>query len=225
MKILGHALRALLFWLFAKPFVALVLGIDVRGLEKLPADGPVLLVANHNSHLDTLVLLTLFPTRLLPKLRPVAAGDYFLSNRLLRCFALRVVRVVPIDRNPASPACHPLTPCLEALDRGEILLLFPEGSRGEPEARGPFKRGIAHLAKSRPEVPVIPVCLGGTGLALPKGEALFVPRVCQLVIGDAFIWTGNKTGFMQELEDRFDALSTQIAPPPFPSHPNMESPA
>jgi len=225
MKLLGHALRALVFWLIAKPFVALVLGTDVRGLMKLPARGPAILAANHNSHLDTLVLMTLFPTRLLPRLRPVAAGDYFMRKRWLRWFVLNVVRTIPIDRSAASPHDHPLTPCLEALDRGEILLLFPEGSRGEPEARGQLKSGIAHLAKSRPLVPVHPVCLGGTGLALPKGEALFVPRVCRLVIDDPFTWTGEKAGFMRELESRFDALAAQIAPAPFPSHPNMEAPA
>ncbi len=221
MKALGQILRSLLFLAVAKPFVALVLGVDLRGRERLPKKGPALLVANHNSHLDTLVLMTLFSVRQLPGLRPVAAGDYFLRNRLLRWFSLRLVGVIPITRNHAVSGGHPLTPCLEALDRGEMLILFPEGSRGEPEARAPFKRGVAHLAKSRQEVRVVPVCLGGTGLALPRGEALFVPRVCRLVIGEAFTWTGDTTGFMSELEDRFAALEAEIAPPPFPSHPNM----
>lgn len=225
MNRLGNILRALAFWLLAKPFVSLVLGTRVHGLKKLPASGPAILAANHNSHLDTLVLVTLFPTRLLPKLRPVGADDYFLQGRFRRWFALRVARVLPIDREPHAKQIHPLTPCLEALDRGEILIVFPEGSRGEPEARGPFKTGIAHLAKSRPCVPVHPVCLGGTGLALPKGEALFVPRVCRLSIGDPLHWTGDKHAFMRELASRFDTLEAQIAPAPFPCHPNMEPPS
>jgi 1-acyl-sn-glycerol-3-phosphate acyltransferase len=221
MKHLGHFLRAVLFLALAKPFVSLVLGVDLRGREKLPERGPALLVANHNSHLDTLVLMSLFPVRLLPGLRPVAAGDYFLRNRFMRWFSLQLVGILPISRRPTASGGHPLTPCLDALDRGEILILFPEGSRGEPETRGPFKRGVAHLVKSRPEIPVIPVCLGGTGMALPRGEALFVPRICRMVIGEAFTWNGDIAGFMQELENRFDALEAEIAPPPFPAHPNM----
>lgn len=218
-----HFARILLFWLIAKPFVALVLGTRIHGIKKLPAKGPAILVANHNSHLDTLVLMTLFPTRLLPVLRPVAAADYFTRSRWLRAFALHIVRIIPITRTPSTSHPHPLTPCLDALDRGEILIVFPEGSRGEPEARGHFKNGIAHLAKSRPQVPVHPICLSGTGRALPKGEALFVPHVCRLAIGNPVPWTGDKADFMQDLEHRFDQLNRLIAPAPFPAHPNLES--
>ena len=55
------------------------------------------MVANHNSHLDVFVLMSLFPGALLSRLRPVAAADYFLRHRLLSWFARRVLAILPID--------------------------------------------------------------------------------------------------------------------------------
>jgi 1-acyl-sn-glycerol-3-phosphate acyltransferase len=95
-------------------------------------------VANHNSHLDTVVLMTLVPPRLLARLRPVAAADYFLRNRFVAWFALNVMHILPIRRGAAGRA-DPLADLSEALDAGDILILFPEGTRGEPERLGAFK--------------------------------------------------------------------------------------
>lgn len=200
-------LRALLYWTAVKPFVALVLGVQAKGLSNLPGKGPAILVANHNSHLDTLVLLSLFPFRLLKQVHPVAAGDYFLRGRFRRWFALKIVRVIPIDRKPTHEKGHPLSGCLSALDRREILAIFPEGSRGKPEELAPFKRGVAHLVAERPEVPVIPVYLCGTGKALPRGEALLVPHVCKLSIGEPFRGGSDRKAFMRELARRFEILA------------------
>ena len=207
-------LQTLFFVLFVKPLVAVVLGINVRGSEKLPRGGPAVLVANHNSHLDTMVLMSLFPLRMLPLLRPVAATDYFLRNKALAWFALNVIGIIPLDRKPGVTHQHPLQPCLDALEHGAILILFPEGTRGEPEEMTRFKTGIAHLAKRAPDVPASPVFMHGCGKALPKGEALLVPHICDVNVGDPMRWSGDAAAYMQELERQFGELAAAVHPRP-----------
>ncbi len=194
-----HPLRFLFFVLIVRPLVLIVLGLHVRRRELMPKAGPAVIVANHNSHLDTLVLMSLFPLRLLPKIRPVAAMDYFMTKPFTCWFALNIIGIIPLQRQVKAGHKDPLSDMVDALDRGEILILFPEGSRGEPERLGTFKTGVAHLAKRRPDVPIVPVYLHGLGMALPKGEAILVPFFCDVFIGRHLQWSGDRNGFMKAL--------------------------
>ena len=165
----------------------------------MPTTGPAIIVANHNSHLDTLVLM---PLKLLPRLRPVAAADYFMAKPLRTWFATRIICIIPIPR--VCRKGNPLAACFEALEHGDILIVFPEGSRGTPEtAAGSFKRGIQLLAKKYPDVPVSPVFLHGLGKVLPKGEALLVPFFCDVFVGESVTYRCEGEGFL-------DAVRTAI---------------
>jgi len=206
---MARALRLVFFALIARPIALIVLGLNARYRERLPVSGPAIIAANHNSHLDTLVLLSLFPLKLLPKLRPVAAADYFTVNPLLAWFSLNVIGILPIKRE-AKGGADPLKPCEMALERGEILVLFPEGSRGEPEVMGRFKRGIAVLAARRPEVPVTPIFLHGLGKALPKDDPILVPFFCDVFVGEALHGGEDQAVFMAALESRMRALSSEL---------------
>jgi 1-acyl-sn-glycerol-3-phosphate acyltransferase len=223
------ALRWLFFWLVVRPVVLIGLGLNVRHRERLPGGGPAIVVANHNSHLDTMVLMTLLPSHLLPKVHPVAAADYFLRTRLLAWFALRIVGIIPIERRPAAAAAggptaaapaagpaatgqqHPdvLAGVAAALERGDLVLLFPEGSRGEPERLSELKSGVARLAERFPAVPVIPVFLHGLGKALPRGSALPVPFFCDVFVGEPVPWCGDRRAFVEDLRRRMQQLAAE----------------
>jgi 1-acyl-sn-glycerol-3-phosphate acyltransferase len=158
--------------------------------------------------------MSLFPSRLLPRLRPVAAADYFLRNRALAWFSRRVMGILPIDRRGGATA-DPLAPASEALARGEVVILFPEGTRGEPERLARFKSGVGHLARRHPEAPVVPVFLHGLGKALPRGAWLPVPFFCDVFVGEPLGGAGEPRALVDELTMRMTALAAEGTFPPW----------
>jgi len=207
---LNRYLQIVFFLLIVRPFLALVLGVNLRHAERLPHAGPAILVANHNSHLDTLLLMRLYPLATLHRVRPVAAADYFLKNRFVAWFALHIMHILPLSRRP-KPGEKPLAHIEAALAAGDILILFPEGSRGEPEKRSALKSGIAHLMEAAPTVPVIPLYLHGLGKVLPKGDWLPIPFFADGWVGAPLTWQGERATTMRALEARFAELETQCA--------------
>jgi 1-acyl-sn-glycerol-3-phosphate acyltransferase len=208
----SRLLRPLLFALLIKPIIALVFGLNVRRGENIPTAGPAILAANHNSHLDTMVLLSMMPLSLLHKVRPVAAMDYFMRNPLLAWFSERIIGIIPIKRGAARDE-DPLADPEAALAAGNILVIFPEGTRGEPEEIARFKKGIARLAERGPDVPVIPVFMHGLGKSLPKGAFIPVPLFLDVFVGEARRWNGDRNRFMQELADDIQRLADEGAFP------------
>ncbi len=211
---MGRALRALFYLVIGRLLILVVLGVNVRNRDRLPARGPAIVVCNHNSHLDTLLLMSLLPWRVALDTYPVAAADYFLRNPLVAWFSTKVAGIIPIKRQVSASDRDVFDACHRALDAGKVLIVFPEGSRGEPEEMAELKSGIAHLARSYPDVPVIPVFAYGLGRALPRGEALLVPFFCDVFVGEPVMGITQKATFMAELKNRFEELSALGKPPP-----------
>lgn len=195
-----------------RPLARVMFGLNKIGAQNLPTQGPAIIVANHNSHVDTLVLLCIFPSRLIGRLRPVAAADHFLGDPVSSWFSRRVVGIIPLKRTGVERGEDVLAQAKEALGDGDILIVFPEGTRGAPEEMGAFKAGVARLAEAAPLAPVIPIYIQGAGRALPKGAKIPVPFDITIVIGEAIKFTGSRPDLIADLRTKLDALKA-LAPP------------
>ena len=190
----------LFFLLIVRPFMLLFIGLRVRGLANLPPRDPFILIANHSSHLDTASLLHLFPLSRLPRIRPCAAADTFERTRLIAFLSHTFFNTLPIERKKITSENHPVRRMHAALQRGESLLLFPEGTRGSGGTMAPFKAGIAHLVEEVPGVPIVPAYLVNMGRSLPKGEYIPVPFVCEVRVGPPRVVRGTREGVLTALE-------------------------
>ena len=213
-------LKVLLFLFVIKPIVLIILGLNRIYLHPLPKQGPIILAANHNSHLDTLVLMALFPWHLLHRVRPVAAADYFLKNKWLAWVSLNIIGIIPLYRHGEVDKQHVFDDCFEALDNDDILIIFPEGSRGEPEQLSDIKKGLYYCLQQRPNTPLLPILMRGLGHSLPKGTELFVPFNCDVIIGKPSIYPQfkNADDFVNQMTLTYKILLTHCITETAASH-------
>ena len=109
--------------------------------------------------------------------------------------------IVPVTRRDVRRRDGDLLAgCSSALTRGDIVIVYPEGTRGQPERLACFRPGVAHLAERHPDVPVVPVFIHGLGKFQPKGALLTVPFACQIHIGKPLHWTGNRVDMISRIE-------------------------
>ena len=205
----GKILRFAFFIIIVRPFCWLVLGMRVRNRPNLPKDGPAIIAANHNSHLDTMVLMALMPLSVLPKVRPAAAADYWHgSNRFLNWFAETILRSVPVYRQKGDDSAgDPLRACYPVLDAGEILIFFPEGTRGKPERMGKVQYGIAKLMAHRPDTSLTPVFISGSGKSWPSGTSVIVPFICDVFVGEPLYYRSSYSDIVRQFKMAIRRLS------------------
>jgi 1-acyl-sn-glycerol-3-phosphate acyltransferase len=196
-----------------RPIVYFVLGTRSRRRHLLP-EAACVVVANHNSHLDAALLMSLFPLRRLKDIHPAAAADYFGKNWLRRTMAMALMNGIPIERHPVAGQ-DPLAPMIRALDAGKSLIFFPEGSRGEPGVVAPFRPGVGRIVQQRPDVPVVPVWLAGPERIWPRGETVPVPVAIDVQIGKPRTYPPELDAREIAQAVREDVL--QLAPPPPPA--------
>jgi 1-acyl-sn-glycerol-3-phosphate acyltransferase len=147
--------------------------------------------ANHQSHLDWVLIWAALPKDLRATTRPIAARDYWTAGGLRHWITREVFHAVYIDRPPRRApdaprdvdAPDPLGPLLAALEQGDSLVIFPEGTRGHHVDPGPFRSGLYHLAAQHPDVPLVPVWIDNVQRVMPKGEVVPVPILCTATFG------------------------------------------
>jgi 1-acyl-sn-glycerol-3-phosphate acyltransferase len=183
--------------------VRLLVGATPRWIGSTPTNAQRIYFANHSSHIDTVALWSALPPALRERTRPVAAADYWGTSRLKRYIVLRGLNAVLIDRSHADPDADPLEPLYKALDHGDSLIMFPEGTRQFEPLPGPFKSGLFHLAERYPQVELMPVYLENLHRSMPKGTFLPVPIICTVRFGAPLqrIANEDKQSFLNRARD------------------------
>jgi 1-acyl-sn-glycerol-3-phosphate acyltransferase len=149
--------------------------VRARGVEHIPKGGGALLVINHQSFLDPLIVG-------MPLSRPVSyvARDTLFDVPIVG-WMLRHTYVFPVNREAASTSS--IREALRRLKHGFLLGIFPEGTRGDGRTIQELKPGFVSLVR-RSGLPVIPVAVAGTSAAFPRDSALPLPRRVYVVYGD-----------------------------------------
>jgi 1-acyl-sn-glycerol-3-phosphate acyltransferase len=182
--------RLLLIFIYKglMPLLLRLVGVKTIRRTNFKEAKQFIIVANHNSHVDTMVLLSSLPMSELKRTHPVATATYFGKKKWLELLSNLFVNTVLIQRreekSPETDQGKALEQLMKKLEQGHSLIFFPEGSRGEPEQMQAFKKGIGVLLQKFPHIPFIPVYLKGMGKILPKGSILPVPYDAQVYFGD-----------------------------------------
>ncbi|NBC30276.1 MAG: hypothetical protein GVY29_09840 [Spirochaetes bacterium] len=179
-----------LIWRFGSVYYKRWFGLQVRGLEKLPRQGPYLLVANHCSHLDGPAIAAA-QGRHYHHMFSLGARDYFFRNRLSAWFSRNVLNMIPMDRFRFD--FRTLAECRRITDAGGVVLMFPEGTRSQTGRLQRFKPGFGLLA-TRLNLPVIPVLVSGTHEALPKGKLFPRRSEIRITFGSALDLDAYQSG-------------------------------
>jgi len=138
--------------------------------------------ANHQSHLDWVLIWAALPHDLRAGTRPIAARDYWTSSRFKQWLTTEVFHAVYVSRQRTDDQ-DPLEPLVEALQGGDSLVIFPEGTRSNKSEPQAFKSGLYHLAEQFPGVRLIPTWIDNVQRVMPKGEVVPVPILCTVTFG------------------------------------------
>jgi 1-acyl-sn-glycerol-3-phosphate acyltransferase len=189
-------------------FTRFVTGANARWVGIDRAETQRVYFANHTSHADFIVVWAALAPRLRSKTSVVAAADYWKRGKIRRYLAERVFHAILVQREHIHRVNNPLVQLTRAIDCGQSLILFPEGTRGRGEALHPFKCGIYHLARARPDVDLVPVWIDNLYRVLPKGAIVPAPLECSVTFGEPLrIERGEgKEAFLERMHQALNVL-------------------
>ncbi|MEP6016999.1 MAG: lysophospholipid acyltransferase family protein [Paracoccaceae bacterium] len=191
-------------------FASLITAVRGIWLGAGPVPAQRVYFANHASNGDFVLIWTVLPGKLRRKTRPVAAADYWLSTKLKAFIGRSVFNAVLIDRNPDTSTDDPVQQMADALDAGDSLILFPEGTRNLTQTPLlPFKTGLFHLATKNPDVDLVPVWIENLNRVMPKGKLIPIPLVCTITFGQPMHLkpAETKTDFLERAQSALLTLS------------------
>jgi 1-acyl-sn-glycerol-3-phosphate acyltransferase len=167
--------------------------------------------ANHSSHGDFVLIWAVLPPWLRERTRPVAGAEYWLKSKLSTFIGRDVFDAVLIERDPAARTQDPVEQMATVLGDGSSLIVFPEGTRNQTEARLlPFKSGLYHLACKRPDVALVPVWINNLNRVMPKGEFVPIPLICTVAFGEPMHLKAQET--KEEFIARAEAALLLLGP-------------
>ena len=163
--------------------------------------------ANHQSHLDWVMIWAALPRDLRATTRPIAARDYWTASPFKRWLTSEVFHAVYVSRQRSDDQ-DPLEPLVEALNNGDSLVIFPEGTRSPGGTPREFKSGLYHLAGQFPGVQLIPAWIDNVQRVMPKGEVVPVPILCTVTFGAPLQRTAgeDKRAFLERAREAVVAL-------------------
>ena len=176
-----------IYTIFWRNFLKIIIGLKCYNHEILRKKKQFILIANHNSHMDTMAIMSCMPFRYINRVHPVAAEDFFGGSRFKEILMRYLVNATLIPRKSANSDedVDPIKVMSNLLKKGRSIIIYPEGSRGISGVMSDFKKGIGYLVKQNPTVDVIPVYLDGLHKTLPKGKNLILPYNCRIIFGDS----------------------------------------
>lgn len=204
----GHAVTA---------FARVVTGVRANWVGCTPTLDTRVYFANHASHGDFVLIWTVLPAALKRRTRPVAGADYWEKDAIRRFLGRDVFDAVLIERDAARRTADPVEQMVLAMEDGSSILMFPEGTRNTTDAALlPFKSGLYHLARRRPDVDLVPVWIENLNRVMPKGEFLPVPLLCTVTFGTPLRLAAgeDKTAFLDRAREALLSLSDTERPAP-----------
>jgi 1-acyl-sn-glycerol-3-phosphate acyltransferase len=186
------------WWGLVRCYMSLWHRLQVEGKANLPSAPPYVLVANHTSHLDAMVLGSALPWQLRHRTLPLAAGDVFFYRPTIAAFAANVLNALPMWRK--SCGRHALAQLRQRLIEEPCgYILFPEGTRSRDKKMQPFKVGMGMLV-AETQAMVIPCHLEGCQEAMNASARFPKPKRIRLRIGPALSFAtiqNNREGWEQ----------------------------
>ena len=190
----SRLIAASCFWRAGDP-------LSARGLiENLLESHPerVVMIANHTSHLDSMVLGSALSCKWCDRVFPVAAGDVFFESTVKSLFSAQLINALPMWRKHCGP--HALAELKDRLVTEPCgYILFPEGTRSRDGSLQHFKPGLGMIVAGT-AVPVVPCAIAGASRAWPADSRLPRPRKLHMKIGPPLCFealSNNRAGWEQ----------------------------